>query len=156
MGNFNAVNGQTRLQIAMFDLNDSHGTLGNWTTTRFQATGTTTGSSRCAKAFDSYMRDIDFSPDGSFFVVVTTGAYRAGTLCDSVSRWETYASGDQVETWSDLTGGDTSWGLRSPVRSSTSAVTCGGSTTRTRATEPASARWPARESGPSTPATGCR
>lgn len=112
MGNFNAVNGQTRLQIAMFDLNDSHGTLGNWTTTRFQATGTTTGSSRCAKAFDSYMRDIDFSPDGSFFVVVTTGAYRAGTLCDSVSRWETYASGDQVETWSDLTGGDTSWGIQ--------------------------------------------
>ena len=112
MGNFNAVDGMTRLQIAMFDLNDSHGTLANWNTTRFQATGTTAGTSRCAKAFDSYMRDIDFSPDGSFFVVVTTGAYRAGTLCDSVSRWETYASGDQVETWSDLTGGDTSWGVQ--------------------------------------------
>ena len=110
-GNFNAVNGQTRLQIAMFDLNDSNGTLANWTTTRFQATGTTTGSSRCAKAFDSYMRDIDFSSDGSFFVVVTTGAYRAGTLCDSASRWETYASGDQVETWSDLAGGDTFWSV---------------------------------------------
>ncbi len=111
MGNFNSVAGQTRLQIAMFDLTNSNAALANWTTSRFKATGTTPGSSLCAGAFDSYMRDIDISPDGSFFVVVTTGAYRAGTLCDAASRWETYSSGDQVETWVDYTGGDTFWAV---------------------------------------------
>ena len=111
MGNFDAVGGQTRLQIAMFDLTDSQASLANWETSRFRATGSTAGTSLCARAFDSYMRDVDFSPDGSFFVVVTTGAYRPGTLCDAASRWETYASGTQVETWSDLTGGDTFWAV---------------------------------------------
>ncbi len=112
MGNFNSVAGQSRLQIAMVDLTDAGATLANWSTQRFKATGTTAGTSLCARAFDSYMRDIDISPDGSFFLVVTTGAYRAGTLCDAASRWETYATGDQVETWSNYTGGDTFWGLQ--------------------------------------------
>ena len=44
----------------------------------------------CSKgAFDSYMRGVDFSPDGTFFVIATTGGPNAGTLCDTASRWET-------------------------------------------------------------------
>ena len=57
------------------------------------------------------MRDVDFAPNGNFFVVVTTGAYRADRLCDTVTRWETNRTGAQVETWSDYTGGDTSWAV---------------------------------------------
>jgi len=54
------------------------------------------------------MRDVDISPDGSYFVVGTTGAFRAGSLCDAAARWERGASGSgQQPTWVDYTGGDT-------------------------------------------------
>ncbi|MFZ0324153.1 MAG: PKD domain containing protein, partial [Actinomycetes bacterium] len=110
IGNFDNVGGTARLQIAMLDLGPAGATLSDWSTDRYNAR-TSTGSNLCASAFDSYMRDVDFSPDGSFFVVVTTGAYRAGTLCDSSARWETARSGPQQPTWVDYSGGDTSWGV---------------------------------------------
>ncbi len=112
IGNFNTVGGQSRLQIALLDIGPSAATLANWSTTRFPgfAPGSTT-TSNCSRSFDSYMRDVDFAPNGNFFVVVTTGAYRADRLCDTVSRWETNRTGTQVETWSDYTGGDTSWAV---------------------------------------------
>ena len=34
---------------------------------------------QCARVFDTYMRDVDISPDGSYFVVGTIVAYRAAT-----------------------------------------------------------------------------
>ncbi|MEZ5192790.1 MAG: hypothetical protein R2734_09855 [Nocardioides sp.] len=57
----------------------------------------------CSKKFNTYLRDVAFSPDGSYFVVVTTGGYHGGdTLCDSASRWETDRSGErQQPTWID-------------------------------------------------------
>jgi len=73
-------------------------------------------ANHCAGVFDSWMRDIDFSPNGSYFVVSTTGAFAGGaasdTMCDSTSRWETSAVGDgQRPTWRDYTGGDTTYGV---------------------------------------------
>ena len=51
------------------------------------------------------MRDVDISPDGSYFVVGTTGAYRAGSLCDAAPRWDLGAGGSgQQPTWVDYTG----------------------------------------------------
>jgi hypothetical protein len=100
VGNWTYVAGLQRDQIVMVNLAANPATVADWATTRFQQ--------QCAKVFDTYMRDIDISPDGAWFVVVTTGAYRAGSLCDSSSRWETGATGaGQQPTWVDYTGGDT-------------------------------------------------
>jgi hypothetical protein len=70
---------------------------------------TTFYSSSCLKVFDSYVRDIDISPSGSFYVVSTTGGYRgADSACDTTARFEVSTTGTQVKpSWVDSTGGDT-------------------------------------------------
>ena len=68
VGNFKLVNGQDRNQIAMIDLSTSPSIpLANWQTQKF--------APACASRFDTYIRDVDFSPDGSYFAVVTTGIW---------------------------------------------------------------------------------
>ena len=100
IGNFTMANGQSRKQILMADLTTSPTSLANWSTEGFAPT--------CNPVFDSYMRDVDISPDGKYFVVVTTGSYFANTLCDTASRFEMGASGSDIRpTWVDYTGGDT-------------------------------------------------
>ena len=73
--------------------------MADWSTDRF--------TPMCSSTFDTYMRDVEFSPDGSNFVIGTTGAYSAGTLCDTVSRWPAGVTGSALQpTWVDYTGGD--------------------------------------------------
>ena len=105
IGNFTDVSGVARRQAAMLDVAaGGQATVANWQTNRF--------ADACAAAFDTYMRDVDISPDGSYFVVVTTGAYRANLLCDTASRWETNATGSGLQpTWVSYTGGDTMWSV---------------------------------------------
>lgn len=104
-GNFRTINGQVRNQAAMFNLNPgSTATLSSWATSRY--------SNTCSSGPDTYMRDVAISPDGAYFVIVTTGAYAGGpganTLCDTAARWETQATGSgQEPTWVNYTGGDT-------------------------------------------------
>ncbi len=100
IGNFNTINGQSRPQVFMMDLTTSPTTLANWSTDRYAPV--------CNPIFDSYMRDVSISRDGKYFVIGTTGSYRAGSLCDGIARWEIGATGDQLQpTWVDYTGGDT-------------------------------------------------
>ncbi len=105
LGNFTTVtdaNNVTydRTQVAMLDLTTNPVSVANWQTNRYKDV--------CASVFQTYMRDVDFSPDGSYFVIVTTGAYRANLICDTASRWETNATGSGLlPTWIDWTGGDT-------------------------------------------------
>ncbi len=100
IGNFLRVNGESHPQIVMLDLDPAGATTAPWATHRY--------APACSASFDSYMRDVEFSPDGSYFVAVTTGAYFRGTLCDTAARFETYAEGTNLEpTWIDYTGGDT-------------------------------------------------
>jgi hypothetical protein len=67
----------------------------------------------CAAAsIPDYMRDVDFSPDGSYFVLISTGfvpqAGQIGTaLCDAAARFETGISNPVRPTWINYTGGDT-------------------------------------------------
>jgi hypothetical protein len=100
IGNWTFVAGQRRDQLVVVDLTGSPASVSDWATARYQQ--------QCAGVFDTYMRDVDISPDGSWFVVVTTGAYSAGSLCDAAARWELGRSGPgQQPTWVDYTGGDT-------------------------------------------------
>ena len=100
VGNFTAVGGLSRVQIAMVNLGPP-ATVANWQTNEF--------SGACASVFNTYMRDVEFSPDGSYFVPVSTGAgYFPTTLCDTATRWETAATGSGLKpTWIDYSGGDT-------------------------------------------------
>lgn len=106
VGNFSSVDGQARSLIAQLDISGATSSLSSWQTTQYPAFDST-GTTWCSKAFPSYMRDVAYSADGSYFVVVTTGAFRAGRLCDSQARWETVDGGNQNPTWVDWTGGDT-------------------------------------------------
>lgn len=101
-GTFTRVNGERRYQIAMIDTTASPARPTTWSTERY--------STLCNyAAFDTYMRGMDFSPDGSYFVVVTTGGpYGTSQLCDTAARWETNRTGSrQNPTWVNWTGGDT-------------------------------------------------
>lgn len=108
IGNFKRVDTLLRDQLVMITLPDtstpnSSVVTPDWTTTRY--------SPYCASgAFDSYMRGLSVSPDGSYFVVTATGGYKANTLCDAAARFEVNTTGTDVQpTWVTYTGGDTLW-----------------------------------------------
>ena len=78
-----------------------------------------------ANAYDSYVRDVGWSPDGSYFVLSATGGYNGGSFqnCDTASRFEASSSGQNVTpTWVDYTGTDSLYS----VAVTTSAVYIGG------------------------------
>ncbi|MDG4802136.1 malectin domain-containing carbohydrate-binding protein [Micromonospora sp. WMMD980] len=101
IGNFKLADGVLHDQIVQLDLGATEATVADWNTSRY--------TPRCKwQAFDSYMRDIAYAPDGSYFVVVTTGSPYAGTLCDAAARFEAGTTAvDAQPTWIDYTGGDT-------------------------------------------------
>jgi len=103
IGNFKMVDGTDHDQAVMLDLTGSSARIAPWQTNRYD--------SACnIGAHDSYVRDVDFSPDGSYFVIVTTGGYTLDdpqNLCDAAARWESAATGSRLQpTWVDATGGD--------------------------------------------------
>ncbi|KAB1114759.1 malectin domain-containing carbohydrate-binding protein [Micromonospora aurantiaca] len=101
IGNFKKADGVLHDQIVKIDLGATAVTVADWNTARY--------TPRCKwQSFDSYVRDVAFSPDNSYFVVVTTGAPYGGTLCDTAARWEAGATGSSLQpTWVDYSGGDT-------------------------------------------------
>ncbi len=100
VGNFTTINGLGRYQIAQLDLTTSPTSVANWQTDAY--------GNGCSGSFETYMRDVEYSPDGSFFVPVTTGAYNNTFLCDVAARWETSATGTNLQpTWTNYSGGDT-------------------------------------------------
>jgi hypothetical protein len=71
-------------------------------------------ASRCAaKTLPDQLRDVDFSPDGSYFVIAGSGYIPASssqlgyTICDAVARFETANPAPARPTWINYTGGDT-------------------------------------------------
>ena len=116
VGNFDTVAGVRYHQFLTLDLTGEKAVGGALRTNFYTAA--------CADVFETYMRDVDFSPDGSYLVIGTTGAYRGGTgPCDTVARFESGSAGSNVApSWVDYTGGDTT----SAVEATTSAIYVGG------------------------------
>jgi len=102
IGNFRTAGGVDHDQIVRLDLSGDQASVD-------PTFGTSAFEASCnANSFDSWVRDVAMAPDGSYFVVVTTGGPGGTALCDSASRWETAAVGANVApTWVDHSGGDT-------------------------------------------------
>lgn len=97
-GTFTKVDGLDRYQIAMIDTGS--GSLTPWSTSAYEAP--------CDYGrMHTYMRQMDFSPDGSYFAVVTAGGPQVKPgLCKSTARFENDSTANAEPTWTNLTGGD--------------------------------------------------
>ncbi len=107
VGNFTSVSGQQRALALMVDLGTTSATLNPWNYKPLA----TVNPCRTTSVPD-YLRDVDFAPDGSYFVIVAGGATadadKIGTaLCDGASRFETTVTNPSKPTWINYTGGDT-------------------------------------------------
>jgi len=104
VGNFTTVGGQTRWRAFMLDLGAT-ATLNAWYYSPLR-------NMCAASSLPDYMRDVDFSPDGSWFATVSTGYVpQSGgigrDLCDATARFETGITAPTRPTWINYTGGDT-------------------------------------------------
>jgi hypothetical protein len=118
-GNFQQVNGQSRTRVFVANIDPQSGaaSLSNWYYPGFAKPCSTSEPRRIAQ-----LRGVDWSPDGSYFVVVGTGQIsRRGdvwhpppavnpantTVCDGAGRFD--MSDDSKPHWINYTGGDSTW-----------------------------------------------
>jgi hypothetical protein len=105
VGNFETVDGVPRSRAFMLDLGRTRASLNRWYYQPLR---------RMCRAVNKpdYLRDVDFSPDGRYFVLVSTGFLpeRGGVgrdICDAAARFETRIAHPRRPTWVNYTGGDT-------------------------------------------------
>ena len=114
IGAFDKSAGLDRSQLVMFDL--AGGRVADWYTSFY-------GLDACDKAFETYLRGVDFAPDGKYFVIVSGGRDTGPQLpCDTATRFEVDGAGHHDPTWSNHTGGNS----LHTVAISDSAVYVGG------------------------------
>ena len=112
VGNFATVNGQARMRAFMANLGDSSATLSDWHYAPFEKPCWSVSPIRIA-----YLNQVDFSPSGDYFAVVSTGFIprwpedHGSTVCDAAARFETSELDPQTPTWINYTGGDTLTGV---------------------------------------------
>ncbi|WP_449063369.1 hypothetical protein [Planomonospora algeriensis] len=81
-GSFGTLDGLSRPQLGLIDIGASPAKVASWRTDAY--------APACKPTFPSYVRGLDFAPDGSYFVVVTSGGPGGPRkLCDSTARFET-------------------------------------------------------------------
>lgn len=100
VGDFATASGQARNQIVKLATNDGGTmTVDRWSTTEFRG---------YCEDFPSYVRDVAYSPDSSYFVVVSTGDKGSGVngTCASTTRWANDSTGGAGHQWIDYSGGD--------------------------------------------------
>ena len=143
-GNFATVNGQGRQRAFMLNLGAT-ATLSTWHAPRFDV-DCRSGGRRL-----EVPQGVDFSPDGTYFVIVATGGNVPAGMCDAAARFETAnVSATAAPTWINETDGDSLYS----VAVTGPAVYVGGHQrwldNPSAATRPVPARSPARASAPST------
>ena len=105
IGNFTTVGGLSRWRAFMLDLGTSV-TVNAWS---YAPLRDMCGSPNMPE----YLRDVDFSPGGTYFVLVATGYVpllqsQIGThVCDAAARFEVEITRPTKPTWINYTGGDT-------------------------------------------------
>jgi len=106
IGNFATVGTVSRPRAFMADLGTDSASLAAWSYRPLKNV--------CrATSLSAYLRDVDFSPDGSYFVFVATGGMPQTALgvgrdiCDATTRFETGIAEPFRPTWINYTGGDT-------------------------------------------------
>jgi hypothetical protein len=105
IGNFTTVGTASRARAFMLDLGPTSATVAAW---YYQPL-----VNNCsASSLRAQLRDVDFSPDGSYFVIAATGYVpQTGGLnrdiCDGAARFETNIANPFRPTWINYTGGDT-------------------------------------------------
>lgn len=116
IGNFRRVDGTVHDQIVQLDLRGTTSEIiQEWNTPYFTAA--------CYSwAFDSWVQDVAYSPDGSYFVVGSTGGSNMD-LCDAIGRFEAGDRGTAITpSWIASTGGDSIYS----VAVTDSAIYAGG------------------------------
>ena len=115
-GNFRKVSGQDRTRLFIANLTGPVATLDAWYYPGFAKACSSTHPRRIA-----YLQGVDFSPDGSYFVVTATGQIPLDrpadiwpdgsatyhTVCDAAGRFD--LADDQRPVWINYTGGDSVW-----------------------------------------------
>ena len=104
LGSFLKADGKDRPRLAVLDIDGGKATVADWQTKGY--------ADPCSSSFGaSYIRGVDISADGSYFVVVTTGG-KARALCDTAARFELGGTGWDIKpTWVAQSGGDSFIGL---------------------------------------------
>lgn len=106
--------GQYRAQVAMYEVGAAP-RLADWYTDAYRGP--------CRAGFETYLRGVDFSPAGDYFVLVTTGRASApDRTCDTAARFNVAGAGLHRPVWVNHTGGDSLYA----VSATGSAVYVGG------------------------------
>jgi hypothetical protein len=105
VGNFTSVGGSTRYRALMLNLGSTSATVSPWQYVPLR-------NMCAASSLPDYLRDVDFSPDGSWFAIASTGFVpQSGgigrDICDATARFETATLAPSRPTWINYTGGDT-------------------------------------------------
>lgn len=114
-GAFTSAAGLPRSQLFIVDTVGATAAVAGWSTDAY--------TTNCASDYDTYLRGVDFSPDGSYLAVVATGRLTGpNRMCDSAARFNLAGAGNHEPAWVNYTGGNTLWS----VAVSGSAVYVGG------------------------------
>lgn len=99
IGAIQHAGGLNRAQVVAINVGGATATVANWYTNFYNVD--------CYAVFDTYVREVDYSPNGDYFVVVTTGRLVGSNLpCDTAARFNTAGTGLHNPVWVNYTGGN--------------------------------------------------